>query len=237
MVRARYFAVGLALLAGFGCDGDVTGPPEAVRPELEALALETAPTGEMISVRAVPADPEFELEPGQQVPVIVTTSSGDSEELALVRRVCEDEDGAEFVCDELLVGMEAGHTADDVAHLFDEIDAVLLDVLFEDGTPEGGQVAHLKIFSGDVDEAVDTAADWPDVRYAERNGIVRIQLEEDGDSVRVPLQRDLRAETAEPEADDGVLQLQPSDTVATEYLQPDGSAIEAEVVVEEESRG
>lgn len=237
MVRVRYFLAGLALLAAFGCDTDVTGPPDPVRPELEALALETAPSGDVMSVRAVPADPEFELGAGQQVPLTVTTSSGDSEEVALTSRVCEDEDGAEYVCDELLVGMEEGHTADEVAHLLDDIDAALVDVLFEDGTPEGGQVAHLKIFSGALDEAVDTAADWPDVRYAERNGIVRIQLEEDGDSVRVPLQRDLRVETTGPEADDGVLQLQPADTVATEYVQPDGSAIEAEVVVEEELQG
>lgn len=236
MMRTRHLFAWLALVAVVGCGSDVTGPPEVLRPELDLLVLQTSPTGQVVSVRAVPEDPDLEIEPGQRVPIALATSSGDSEEATLVGRICEDGDGEEFVCDELIVGMEKGHEVEDVAHLFDDIDATLLDVLFEDGTEDGGQVGHLKIFGGDVDETIATAADWPDARYAERNGIVRIQLEGVGDSVRVPLHSDLPSEVAEPEPDDGILQIQPADTVTTEYVQPDGSQIDAEIVVGEQDQ-
>jgi hypothetical protein len=221
-------AAATALLLVAGCR-EMFGPDRAVRPQMRALEIPyLSLTSGIMRVDGFPADTAFRLEVRQSVPIEITVSSGDRESTALYPAFCPPRpEGRFYVCFEFDIGMQPGY---DILSLNDYVAGI------------GGRMQFVNIFHTwghvvlfDPSEVVSRARkalSWPGVRYVELGGLGGCAA--DGSSCVVDWSRVTRpvyVTTGAARPDDGIVEMQPGDTVTVTYRQPDGSTVQTQVQV------
>ena len=129
------------------------------RPAVERLRLSVSSTGEVLEVLG--GATRGSADDGGGARVDVTTSGGDRESVTIDRNICISGEGT-HVCDEFNFGMEDGVELDEevLNQVRRELDAGLLHVF-------GFDAATVKLFSGDLDDAMDEVRGWSGVDYAD----------------------------------------------------------------------
>ncbi len=185
--------------------------------------------GGILDIRALPADTTFRLRTGQRVLVEVGVSSGDRESVGLDRRLCPARERrwrSRYECFKFVIYMKEGFHAADLA---EQVGAIggrfnLISV--------SGRLAGVTVFSPDnVVGHAWRARSWPGVQVSE--------LSHPSCHFFAPpwclspswLSRPVPVDTGAPVPGDGIIQVQPGDTVTMTYRQPDGRVLEARVGV------
>lgn len=203
-----------------GSDGEVS---------IRDLTLQAHPavgTGNfVVDVEAVRASAGAE-DRGDPVQVTVATSSGDEETFALRRKVCETEDGTEYICGEFILGVKDGH---DIRGLAPRIKAELdgrLKLLTACGTDGHCHVVSdihglVVLFGGNLSETMTVVESWPEVSAADLNGIVEARVQGNGSGseeealelqARVPLDQSSSAVSG-----NGVVEARANETITATY--------------------
>ncbi len=218
-------AVIVALTAA--CDGEPASAPELETAELRLQLVNTGiPEKPLLEVWMEPASDGDTL-PADPIEVSLTAPS-DAESVTLGPNVCTDETGAEYVCSELVVGMETGEDVRSLEPYVEEIDGrlKLLVACDETGSCEVVSTAHavVVLFDGDLDAAMETARGWPGVEAVDRNGLVSAT-----DALRKQRTKVLPLAYAEAVPGNGVVEGLAGDTVRVRYRSPDGAEAKSEL--------
>lgn len=217
-LRAAGAVLFLGLLAA--CETGLTGPDEGPL-DIQNIDLSASSTAEVLTVSG--GATRGSAHGDSEATVQVTTAAGDRETVAVDRNICETDDGDPYVCDEFNLGLEDGVELDEtIRQRIRQLDGRITRT-FSFGA------ATVKLFSGDLDDALEEARGWPGVEYAERNGIARILPagSEDADSVLVHVSGALPVSDEAPTRDDGILQVVAQDTVRASHRAPDGDELTA----------
>lgn len=226
-LRIASVVTGVVLASGIACKYPFAPDEGDVRPELELLVFSNLGTnlndGGVLFINGLVADTSFRLQRGQRVPIEVHSTSGDVENLGLYRRVCPARDRAQgYTCFSFIVSFAGPYDLDDIraraaamGGRLSVMSTSLVSVTLFD--PE-------KVMSG-----AREAESWPGVAYTWTSvpGCIGI-----GQCVsRSTLYLPVPVDHAPPIQGDGILQVQPKDTVFFRYTQPDGSQLEGMVGV------
>jgi len=217
-VRVAAAVVFLGFLAA--CETGLTGPDDGPL-DIQKIDLSASSTAEVLTVSG--GATRESAHGDSEATVQVTTAAGDRETVTVDRNICETDDGDPYVCDEFNLGLEDGvELDDDIRQRIRQLDGRITRT-FSFGA------ATVKIFSGDLDDALEEARGWPGVEYAERNGIAHILPagSEDADSVLVHVSGALPVSEASATPDDGILQIATEDTVRASHRAPDGDELTA----------
>lgn len=217
-VRAATAVFSLCLLAA--CETGLTGPDGGPL-HIQSIDLSASSTAEVLTVSGGATGESAKGD--SEAAVRVTTAAGDRETVTVDRNICETGDGDPYVCDEFNLGLEDGVELDEeIRRRIRQLDGRITRT-FSFGA------ATVKIFSGDLDDALEKARGWPGVEYAERNGIYRVLPDSDGgaDSVLVHVSGALPVSEGTPTRDDGILQISARDTVRASHRAPDGDELTA----------
>lgn len=219
------YVFALAAFLG-GCSSDTT-EPVTVLDTIAITDLYIEPTaireGGALVVQAVP-DPKLAapIQATDRTSVQIRSSKGDADTLELRPRVCRLNDGSKYLCDTFYIAMTAGHHVAEVASHLQQVHGVFSRVL------GGGEHASIRILQGDLQSAMSQAALWPGVRLVELSGIGCIaNVTGCGDG----LEGALAIAFGDQETGDGLLRVEPGDTLTIKYGQPDGNSLERSIVI------
>lgn len=202
------------------CRVGPTEPTTSVNPALRTLRIDHSalrPSG-ILFVYAEPVDSNFKLGTGERIPIHVRTSGGDAETVMLKPSLCRTPEGAEYVCDSFIVGLQGIGHAEELQPRLDEIPA-RYTTKYSDG-----RAAAIRILGGSLEDAMKRAQSWPGVRWVERNGIAYIA----SGPPRSRLQALVGAaafDVAGSTPGDGHVQVRAGEEIVIEYRQPDGTVI------------
>lgn len=222
--------LGLAVILLGACELNLTSSDDGPL-RVQKLRISESSTGQVVTVSGGATGASVDGSPAASVRV--TTAGGDRESLTVDRNICHTDDGDPIVCDEFNLGLEDDRSLDEsIRDRIREIDGRILRT-FSFGA------ATVKIFSGELEDALEEALAWPGVEYAEPNGIFRIASrgDRDADSVRVRLSGSMPVEEATPTRDDGVLQVTADDTARAVYRGADGDEVTARLSAWPDSAG
>jgi len=181
-------------------------------------------TSGIMQIDGYPADTSFRLGSGQSVPIVITASSGDRENSALYPKYCPvPMRGWAFVCFEFDFGTQNGVDWPDVNGYVAGIGGRIKVWLSGTG--------YVVLF--DLDDMVSrarSALSWPGVTWVEL-GALPACMEGAYCIVWSQLTRPLYVEVGPPHPGDGVLQVQPGDTLTVLYQQPDGHSLQIQSVI------
>lgn len=229
-----------ALLAAvsLACSADgIMRPPEPseeIHPTLIGLAFrQTEPQpGWALRLDGRLATGTFMAE-DQFVPVTVMTDDGEevAAELSLRRR-CKLPDGVEYACSEILVGIRADHSPDEIVPLLDTLDGAYVNhTRFDSFTNP-----LVRLFSGEELTAISRLTEHEAVLFAEVNGFFSIDVPPPPpEQLELPVFAFIR--TRQPnsgsisERDAGALEVGRDTWVIARYVQPDGSVLEASITI------
>lgn len=167
----------------------------------------------------------------QYVPVTVRTSAGAeiSERLA-VGRICQLDDGKEYRCGEMLLVLRGDRSPDELMPLLNQLEAAYVQLsVFSTFT-----VAFVKLFSGDIREALKRLSAHPAVSNADVAGFFTIPepLPFDPDSVPFPVFAYVRTVADGAVRSTASLAVSSGTVVTAEYTQPDGSVLRASITIQ-----
>ncbi len=226
------------VVAGIGACNE--GPTELrfVNPMLDELQIDESfiHDGGALLVRAVPADPSFQLAEDARIRLAVRSSTSEREEIHVGPELCRLEDGREILCNKFLILMENGADIRDLRPFIEQINGRLRLVrVCTNGScgPWITEFGAVRIFSGELTAAMAQARRWPGVRLVEYSGIIRIADVEDSPSGSNAFLGGAPLDLLEPRPHDGSVQVQPADVVTVEYAQPDGQVLSVSVTVSE----
>jgi hypothetical protein len=228
------------LFAGvsLGCSADgIMRPPvpsEEIHPTLIALSFrQTEPEpgwalrlDGRLATGTVMAEDQF-------VRVTVRTDDGAevNAELSL-RRMCKLPNGVEFACSEILVGVRADRSPDEILPLLDTLDGAYVNHTHFDSFTN----TLVKLFSGDELEAMSRLAQHDAVLVTDVNGFVTAHtpppaLEELELPVFAFIRTTRRSEEPTPTLNRAGLEVERGTQVLARYRQPDGTTIEASITI------
>lgn len=237
--KERALALILALLlVAVACSGE--SPTEPLnRSELTDLRLEAHPTGVtgdyVLDVEAILSMQGGLVKGALPLNVTVTTSAGDQETVQLDRKICQTEEGNEFVCNEFIVGVERGvaNIRNLLPHVEEDLDGrlKLLTACDTDGNCEvvSDATAVVVLFSGDLEEAMEIARSWPNVTAVDLNGIVRTDdlVPTDDPSTGTELETRLPLDVFAPAAGNDIVEADHGDGITVSYRPAGGEELTA----------
>ncbi len=201
-------------------------------PRLTELHVELEVSGatDMLTVTGVPYDGAYAPSDEVRARVEITTAQGDTEELLLRPSWCTLDDGTEYTCGIFNVGMDDGHWVTELEPYLHEIAGTLhLPMLIEDLTGDTTYLTPrwgtIEIASGDMEPALERAANWPHVRWVEVSVPLWLGDATPKGSAANEWHGSLPSVRAGPVPHDGTLQAAVGDSVSAEYRQPDGSVL------------
>jgi hypothetical protein len=196
--------------------------PTLVHPELESLEFRQYPFGwngdwGLILAGSVAA-PESALANGVRVPVRAVSERGDIEEFLLLPLVCVTEDDRAYECATVSLRMQPRGDLREIAEAVEEFPARIRKM------SRDGSRGRLWLFGRNVEDALLYGRAWPGVSSVERSW-----MSYDGffEPSRTALMLPVLVQFAAPMVGDGILQLHAGEQVALQYVQPDGSLLEA----------
>ncbi len=211
-----------ALLLVAGCR-EMFGPDRAVRPRLRALAIGYLSTNAgIMQIEGYPADTSFRLEARQNVPIEISVSSGDRESSALYPKYCPPRSGGQFyVCFEFDIGMRPGY---DIRSLNGYVAGIGGRFKYWWTNIQAGGVVLFD--PSDVVARARQALSWPGVQWVELGGLGYCV---EGGSYCFDwsqLTRPVYVTMGAARPGDGMIEMQPGDTLTVTYRQPDGSTVQ-----------
>jgi hypothetical protein len=206
--------------------------PEIASLEIDAEALRSG----LLVVRAVPVEPTVVAAKRAAIELSVQTSSGATRMMAAEPEVCvvppgtgltdplgNDYTGAEYVCNQFLMGLVSPSDAWRLGPHLDAIDGHLrLPPYIEHGPIS----ASVRIFSGDVFEAMRAAKKWPGVRYVEISGFWYTAA---GPPHPPAFVGAVAVDLDGQQPGSRSLVVRPGDTITVTYRQPDGTTLTEQV--------
>lgn len=204
------------------------GPDDGdVLPELTRIGFDDLGTflsdGGIVWLRGVPSDTSFRLQRNQRVPVRLSASSGDQEEVGLYRLDCPARDGGYvYRCFEFSITYAEVY---DIAEIERRVAAI------------GGRFqirsrsfASIVLFD-DPDKVMRLAREagsWPGVAFPWFSAVGCLPT---GCSTQFNfLSLPVRVDHGSPIPGDGILQVSPGDTLRFTYTQPTGQTLEATTI-------
>ncbi len=183
-----------------------------------------------LTVTAVPEDGSYAPSDEVRARVEITTELGDAEELLLRPGVCTLDDGTEYFCGWFGIMMDDEHLVTEIEPYLDEIAGTLhLPMVigaFHDTTYLTPISGTIEIATGDMEPALERAANWPHVKFVEALTLGR---QHGGLATDAPLANDWRGSLscgrAGPAPHDGVVQIAAGGSITAQYRQPDGSVL------------
>ena len=177
----------------------------------------------ILGIDARPTDSLFQLAADARVLVAVTTSAGDSEVVALRHELCWTGPGSAYVCDEIIIAMDSGHT---IWELRDEFRAAGTRL---NSFVRSGWFGCLTVLGGDSRAALTAAGAWPYVSSANHNGVA--WLDGPTAAARAALGASVAMDLSEAIRGNGVVEVQRGGAVTVTYRQPGGTLLSATAVV------
>ena len=177
----------------------------------------------LLEINAAPTDSLFRLTAGATVPVSVTTSSGDSEEVGLHHDLCWYSSDDAYICDEIIFTMDSSHAVWELRDSLRAIHARLNDVWWT------GEFGALTVLDGDALTVSARVRVWPHMRYADPNGVMWMQGP--GSSAHAALGVSVAMDSTQAVRGNGVVEVQRGGSVMIRYRQPDGTVLSATAVV------
>jgi hypothetical protein len=225
---ARLTWIGCLLSLAAGCSDPVG--PKLVTPRVDELFFSDLPSDfvadGVLYIHAVPADLTFRLGETERVPIELSTSAGDRENLKLFRLFCPPRERISgFDCFRFALLMRDGFNAIDL-----RADAAAIGGRLH-RISTGGRIASVTVFeSGDIASHARRARSWPGVGFVDLlfSGCQDFAVAWCGSHAR--LTTPVAVDVGEAIVGDGILQVQRGDTVIVQYRQPSGEIREARVV-------
>jgi hypothetical protein len=209
---------------------DLFGPGRTANPELNAILINDLETslrdGGILYLEGFPADTSFRLGVDQRVPVEITVTSGDREDVGLYWASCPPRDrGWHFSCFDFEIVMRNGFNAASVAGrlvaMGGRFDLISVDSTFGQAT----------LFApGDIVAKAREAWAWPGVAYTELVEGFCIEPSSTCGSLS-KLAVPVPVDTGPAVPGDGIVQVRSGDTVTIVYTQPLGGVATTRAVV------
>lgn len=213
--------VACAILVG-GCDP--LAPLSNVNPELSDIEVEMFPSAHgVLKVSGIPSDETFRLPFRRRVQLMISTSGGDAEAVALYRHWCPPHRKLSFYdCHSVILYTRSGVAVTDLEARILELGGRLgyvspfssswATVVFL--TPSGLMLRRQQML--DWSEVADVALDQPGCIECDPQWLNEVQA---ALAAAIPL------EPGTPEVGDGILQLSPGETVTATYTNPSGTSL------------
>lgn len=203
-----------------------TPPDDTTRPVVSEVLLDSLSSrlghNGVLTFTVSPTDTSYRLAAGARVTAQVETSTGDQEEVELLRRWCPARPRSQgYACNRFLVTVRAGYHIDDVeGRIQNEFGRYLI-------RSATGRWASVVVFQrADLVRRLSQVVAWKEV--------ADVELEYPAFSFSPPSHSQLTAaipvDTGAAIRADGVLQIRPGETLTVRYVQPGGVAIAASQV-------
>lgn len=209
------------------------GPTEWDAPLAAPLAIQDLAIDGMRSradgvlfVRAAPEDWAYQMPAGNHVTATVSTSGGDAETIRLSRDVCGLDAGEAYSCRTFLITLRTGNDLRDFKHTLHRLRARLVLVPALSGYRFGSVYAF-----GDRAVTMRVLGFDDQVERVENMNVLTGDVRHSEPPMSAWLSGAVALEVGSSSPQDGLLTVQPGDTVTVRYAQPTGDVLETRLVI------